>query len=97
MALMDQIRQSKEQSFLGLDVPHLLETWATKTPDKAFMIWEPFTGETQFWTYADLASRARCFAQGLSGRGVKSGDFVILHLDNSPEFVVSWFVNRRRP
>ena len=39
MALMDQIRQSKEQSFLGLDVPHLLESWATKTPDKAFMIW----------------------------------------------------------
>ena len=91
MALMDQITRSKEQSFLGLDVPHLLETWATKDPEKAFMIWEPFSGETQTLTYADLALNARRFAQGLVERGVRTGDFVIIHLDNSPEFIVSWF------
>ena len=43
MTLMDQIKQSKEHSFMGLDVPHLVETWASRAPEKPFMIWEPFS------------------------------------------------------
>jgi len=55
------------------------------------MQWEPFTGSPQAWTFARLQREARAIAVGLHERGVRSGDFVIIHLDNSPEFVLSWF------
>ncbi len=89
-ALVSQIERSKMDAFGGQDVPWLLETWATKTPDKVVMVWEPADGNSVNWTYAELTSKARRFAQGLANRDVKAGDFVIIHLDNSPEFVVAW-------
>ncbi|MBO6556178.1 MAG: AMP-binding protein [Pseudomonadales bacterium] len=89
--LAQEIGTSKELSFKGLDVPWMLERWASETPDKPMMIWEPFTGEPRTWTYSDFAQEARRFAQGLSNKGVNTGDFVIIHLDNSPEFMVAWF------
>ena len=55
------------------------------------MVWHPFDGEPATWTYAELAREAAAAAAGLAGRGVKAGDRVLIHLDNSPEFVISWY------
>ncbi len=69
----------------------MLEQWVSKSPDKVMMVWEPFSGDARSWTYQQFANEARRFARGLADRGVSAGDFVIIHLDNSPEFMISWF------
>ena len=90
-ALNAQIAQSSELSVAGMDIPWLLEQWADKTPDKPFLIWEPFSGQGDSWSYKRLQDESRALASGLANKGVKAGDFVLIHLDNSPEFVISWF------
>ena len=75
----------------GLDIPWLLNEWSRRTPDKKFMIWEPFRGEVESWSFKRLQKEVRQIASALSHRGIKTGDFVIIHLENSPEFVLSWF------
>jgi crotonobetaine/carnitine-CoA ligase len=74
-----------------MDIPWMLEQWTDRSPDDVALIWEPFSGSARSWTYAQLRDAARSFASGLSMRGVRAGDFVIIHLDNSPEFVISWY------
>lgn len=91
MTLTDDIDTSRRRAFNGLDVPWLLEQWVDRQPNKTCLVWCPFTGPEQRWSYAELDRDARRVAAGLHERGVRPGDFVILHLDNSPEFVVSWF------
>ena len=91
MALQEQIDSSKWRSLEGLDVAHVLERWASLEPDKALMVWEPFEGAPRRWSYKSVSEDARRIARGLSDRGVNTGDFVILHLENSPEFVLAWF------
>ncbi|MBT6096473.1 MAG: AMP-binding protein [Rhodospirillaceae bacterium] len=95
MSLKQSIEQSQKFLVEGRDIPWLLNTWAERTPDKAFLVWEPFDGEMQTWTYAELAHDVEALAAGLSARGIKFGDFVLIHLDNSPEFVISWFACAR--
>lgn len=90
MPLQHQITGSKINSMQGLDIPWMLEQWVERTPDKVAMVWEPFTGEPATWTYRELALRSRHYAKSLSDRGVKHGDFVVIHLDNSPEFMIAW-------
>ena len=90
-ALNTQIKQSSELAMAGMDIPWLLEQWADKTPDKPFLIWEPFSGEGGSWSFKRLQDESRALASGLVKKGVKAGDFVLIHLDNSPEFVISWF------
>lgn len=91
MSLQEQIDSSKWRSLEGLDVAYMLEHWASREPDKALMVWEPFEGAPRQWSYKRVSEDARRIARGLSDRGVKPGDFVILHLENSPEFVLAWF------
>ena len=69
----------------------MLEQWAERQPDKTAMVWCPFEGEEQTWTYGTLLRDATSIAAGLHDRGVKAGDFVMLHMDNSPEFVIAWY------
>ena len=90
MALQGQI-DGKWRNLEELDVAHVLERWASLEPDKALMVWEPFEGAPRRWSYKSVSEDARRIARGLSDRGVKPGDFVILHLENSPEFVLAWF------
>lgn len=87
----DSYRRSLLQAAAGLDVPWLLREWAERTPDKPFLIWEPFHGEGRTWTYRQILEDARRVAAGLHARGVHAGDFVLVHLDNSPEFVLAWY------
>lgn len=91
MSLNQQIDQSKTAMMAGLDVPWMLSQWAERKPDHPAMVWSPFTGEEKTWTYEALLSDAKKVAAGLVERNVRAGDFVILHLDNSPEFVIAWY------
>lgn len=89
--LTETIDLARHQVMLGMDMPWLVNQWVKRSPDKPFMIWEPFVGESTTWTYSELQTNARAVAAGLSERGIEKGDFVLLHMDNCPEFVVSWF------
>ena len=91
MGLRLQIERSYAAALEGMDIPWMLNEWAERTPDKVCLIWCPFDCEYQYLTYAQLFEQARCLAKGLNARGVKPNDFVILHMDNSPEFIVSWY------
>ncbi|MCU1395074.1 MAG: hypothetical protein JWM34_3502 [Ilumatobacteraceae bacterium] len=75
----------------GQDVPWLLNHWATNKPEHPFLIWEPKDANTRTWTYAEFVAAAKDLAAGLADRGVAKGDKVLLHADNSPEQVISWF------
>jgi crotonobetaine/carnitine-CoA ligase len=77
--------------FRGTDAWTLLAARAATTPAAPFLTWHPFEGPQRTWTYGELARQARSVAAGLAGRGVGVGDRVIIHLENCPEFVISWF------
>lgn len=91
MDLREHIDQSYRASVAGMDIPWMLGQWAEKQPEKICLIWRPFTGEQQSWTYRELFDAARRLAAGLKNRGVNTGDFVFIHMDNSPEFIISWY------
>lgn len=77
--------------FTGRDLPWLLQTRAAVSADRTFLVWEPFEGEPARWTYREFAREAASVAAGLAERGVRPGDFVLIHLGNCPEFLVAWF------
>ncbi|MDE1172499.1 MAG: AMP-binding protein [Parvibaculaceae bacterium] len=77
--------------FAGFDIPHLLALHATSRPDHPFLIWEPFEGEPETWSYRRFYEDARRVAAGLQARGVNPGDRVLLHFDNCPEILIGWF------
>ncbi len=95
MTLLSAIEQSHKAMVEGRDIPWLLRQWVERTPDQPFMIWEPFEGRQQTLTYADFSVKVEAVAAALHARGVALGDRVMLHLDNSPEFVISWFACAR--
>lgn len=77
--------------FTGQDVGWLLRARAAADPDKTFLIWEPFEGTGQAWSYADFLRECLRFAAGLARHGVRAGDRVLVHLENSPESLFAWF------
>lgn len=58
--------------------------------DRPFLVWEPFDGPPETWSYARFADAARGVAADLQRRGVAPGDRVALVLENSPEFLLAW-------
>lgn len=76
--------------FLGTDVWQFLRTQAKGRGDKPCVIWQPFDDEPEVISYAELVRRAASVAAGLAGRGVQAGDRVLIHLENCPEFLISW-------
>jgi carnitine-CoA ligase len=89
--LQEQLDLAQRHAMLGMDIPWMLGQWAERTPDKPFMIWEPFAGEPVTLTYSQFQSKAKAAAAGLYQRGLRQGDFLLLHMENSPEFLVTWF------
>lgn len=81
--------------FAGRDINWLVDYRAETTPDKTFLIWEPFVGERQSWTYKQFRERTLRVAGGLRKRGLKAGDVLLVHLDNSPEMEFLWFACAR--
>ncbi|MFC0530305.1 AMP-binding protein [Phytohabitans kaempferiae] len=60
-------------------------------PQAPFLVAEDRDGRVVEFSYADFLERVRCTAGGLSQAGVRAGDSVVLHLENSAEFVLTWF------
>ena len=81
--------------FAGRDVNWLLDFRAETRGDHPFLIWEPFEGARQAWTYRQFRDRVMRVASGLYQRGIKAGSYVLVHLDNSPEMEFLWFACAR--
>src|ERR1700687_2050437 len=77
--------------FAGLDVPWLLRMQAETRRDHPFLIWAPFDAPARIWRYGEFHDRVGALAAGLAKRGVKSGEFVLIHLDNCVEAMLAWF------
>ena len=56
-----------------------------------FLIWAPFDAPARKWTYGEFHERVGALAAGLARRGVKPGEFVLIHLDNCIEAMLAWF------
>ena len=67
-------------------VEEFLESSARRLPDKVALVCED-----RRWTYAELDRQAEGLANALRRLGVKRGDRVAVHLDNSAAAVVAIF------
>ena len=77
--------------FTRLDVPTLLADRARRRRDHPFIVWEPFDGLPQRWTYGQFHDQVGRIAGGLAQRGVAPRDRVLIHLDNCPETLLAWY------
>ena len=77
--------------FAGLDVPWLLEMRSQSRRDHPFLIWAPFDAPSRSWSYGEFHERVGALAAGLVKRGIKRGEFVLIHLDNCIEAMLAWF------
>lgn len=60
---------------------------AAERGDHPFLVWRDLDGGRAEWTYGEAAAIIDGVAAGLWDRGVRSGDRVAIHANNSPEFV----------
>jgi len=79
----------------GRNVAWLLDTRAHQRGDHPFLIWEPFDGPPRTWSYREFARASMDIAAGLQARGIGLGDRLILHADNSPEYLQALFACAR--
>ena len=77
--------------FAGLDVPWLLRMRPKRRRDHPFLIWAPFDAPARSWRYGEFHDRVGALAAGLVKRGIKPGEFVLIHLDNCIEAMLAWF------
>jgi carnitine-CoA ligase len=79
----------------GRDLPRLFAEWVARVPHKPFLIWSPFEAEPEIWSYSQFWHRSGEVAAGLAARGVKCGDRLIIHMENTPEFLLTWLASAR--
>ena len=77
--------------FGAQNTPWLLAHWAEHRGGSPFLIWEPVSGRDRTWTYLQFWTDVRRVAAGLRHRGIVKGDRILIHSDNCPEMVLSWF------
>jgi crotonobetaine/carnitine-CoA ligase len=77
--------------FAGLDVPWLLRMQAEVRRDHPFLIWAPFDQPARRWSYGEFHDRVGALAAGLAKRGVRPGEYVLIHLENCIEMMLAWF------
>ena len=77
--------------FAGMDVPWLLRMRSQTRKDHPFLIWAPFEAPARNWTYGEFHERVGALAAGLVKRGIKPGEYVLIHLDNCIEAMLAWF------
>ena len=77
--------------FAGLDVPWLLRMRSETRRHHPFLIWAPFEAPARTWSYGEFHERVGALAAGLVKRGVKPGEYVLIHLDNCIEAMLAWF------
>ena len=73
------------------DVHWLLRSQAERRGEARFLHWEPFSGPGKTWSYAEFYRDVRNVAAGLRERGIGRGDFLLLHTNNCPEFLLTWY------
>lgn len=72
------------------DFHWLLRNHANRRPNAPLLHWEPFEGTARSWTYLEFYGEVRKFAAGLSAKGARRGDFLLLHANNCPEFLIAY-------
>jgi crotonobetaine/carnitine-CoA ligase len=77
--------------FAGMDVPWLLRMRSQSRREHPFLIWAPFDAPARSWSYGEFHERVGALAAGLAARGVRPGEYVLIHLDNCIEAVLAWF------
>ena len=77
--------------FAGWDIAALIEARARQRGAHPALIWAPFDGPVQAWSYAELADAVARIAGGLAARGIGAGDRVLIHCENCPETVLARF------
>jgi carnitine-CoA ligase len=77
--------------FAGLDVPWLLRMRAETRREHPFLVWAQFDAPARIWAYGEFHDRVGALAAGFKARGIKQGEFVLIHLDNCVEAVLAWF------
>jgi carnitine-CoA ligase len=93
--MVNTLRHPLIHPFSGWDVNRLVDAKADTRSDHPFVIWEPFSGQTDVWTYARFAEDTKRLAAGLHARGVQAGDRVLIHLENCPESILCWYACAR--
>lgn len=88
---LDPIHAAQTYEFAGQDVPSLLRQRAQYQADNSALIWEPKDGAEKVWTYHQLNEDSDKIAAGLVGKGVKKGDRVLVHADNCPETILTFY------
>ncbi|MCW2954962.1 MAG: AMP-binding protein [Conexibacter sp.] len=73
----------------------LLEERVAAHGDRTFLVFEDRDGAISELTYEAFLARTERCAQGLAQLGIKQGDLVVVHLRNSPEFLIAWFALAR--
>ncbi|QXC61086.1 acyl--CoA ligase [Aquihabitans sp. G128] len=89
--MRDMDRSAIEQLQMhGQDIGQLLAHWAEQKPEHGALVWEPFEGDGQRWTYAELLAEVHGLAAGLRDRGIGLDDKVLIHAENCPEMLLAW-------
>ena len=81
--------------FAGQDLPWLLAAQASARPGHPFLIWAPFDHSAETFTYARFQDAVERLAAGLARRGIGLGDPVLVHLENAPELLLTYFALAR--
>jgi crotonobetaine/carnitine-CoA ligase len=74
---------------------HLLDEQAALYPEETLLVFEDRAGAVSWLSYAEVRERVLRCAAGLARSGVGQGDFVLVHLRNCPELLVTWFALAR--
>lgn len=74
---------------------HLLDEQAALYPEETLLTFEDRAGAVGSLSYAEVRARVLRCAAGLARSGVGQGDFVLVHLRNCPELLVTWFALAR--
>ena len=82
---------SAERMVQGRDLPWLLAQWCERSPDKVFLIWSSVGSEDRQWTYAQFDESVRRVAASLAELGLQQGQRLLLHMENCPEFLFTYF------
>lgn len=91
MSKMISVKSDVSQIYDNRDVASLLSYWADARPDHPFIIWVPFEGGDQQWTYSEFFEQVKSLAAGFEENNLGLGDRVLIHLDNCPEFLLAWY------
>ena len=78
-------------AFTGHDVPWLLRAQAERRADHPFIVFAGFDGPAQRWSYREFHAAVGRLARSLSSvHAIRRGEFVLLHMDNCVEFLLTW-------